>query len=344
MDNKYISSARIRQISFIAILVILGWILFRELQSFLPALLGAITLYVIMRKWMFSLVQARKWKPGLAAAVLMFISFLVILVPVWLVANLLSTKIGFAISHSSELIKGLENFIKGIEQQTGIELLNEKNLEAVSGFLAQKLPSVLGATFDTLTTIVIMYFILYFMLINGRYMERSVSNILPMHENNLNKVGKEVKNMVISNAIGIPLIALLQGVVGLIGYWLLGVKEPLFWFAITCITSMLPIIGAAFAYVPLGIIFFANGEVWRGFAMLIYGFGIIGTVDNVFRFTLQKKIGNIHPLITVFGVIAGISLFGFIGLIFGPLLISLFILLVKIYTQEFVPATEKEKK
>jgi len=343
MRNDYISSARIRQLSFIGILVVLGWVLFRELKAFLPALLGAITLYVIMRKWMLHLIHARKWKPGLAATLLMLISFLVILVPVWLVVNLLSSKIGFAISHSSELIKGLETFIKSIEQTSGVKIINEKNLDAAGGFIAQRLPSVLGATFDTITTIVIMYFILYFMLINGRDMEKSVAGMLPMHEDNLNKVGKEVKNMVISNAIGIPLIALLQGVVGLIGYWVLGVKEPLFWFAITCITSMLPIIGAAFAYVPLGIIFFANGEIWRGFAMLIYGFGVIGTVDNIFRFTLQKKIGNIHPLITVFGVIAGISLFGFIGLIFGPLLISLFLLLLKIYTQEFATAVEKEK-
>lgn len=336
MDNNFIGSGKIRQVSFIAILVILGWLLFRELQTFVPACLGAITLYVIMRKWMTQLVHDRKWKSGRAAWVLMLTSFLVIMLPVWLVINLLSAKINFAVAHSSDLIAGLEGFIKNIEQKTGYQLLNKKNLDAVSGFIAQKLPSVVGATFNTITTIVIMYFVLYFMLVNGKQMEKSVCDILPMHQNNLNKVGGEVKNMVISNAIGIPLIALAQGVVGLLAYWLLGVKEPMFWFAITCITSMLPIIGAAFAYVPLGLIFFANGEIWRGFVMLIYGFGVIGTVDNIFRFTLQKKIGNIHPLITVFGVIAGISLFGFIGLIFGPLLISLFLLLLKIYRQEFV--------
>jgi predicted PurR-regulated permease PerM len=99
---------------------------------------------------------------------------------------------------------------------------------------------------------------------------------------------------------------------------------------------MLPVVGAALAYVPLAIIFFANGSNWQGIFMLIYGFGVIGLVDNVFRFTLQKKIGNVHPLVTVFGVIIGIGLFGFIGLIFGPLLISLFLLLLKIYSSEFI--------
>jgi predicted PurR-regulated permease PerM len=173
------------------------------------------------------------------------------------------------------------------------------------------------------------------MLVNGRKMERVISDFVPMGDENTNKVGTEVNNIVVSNAVGIPLIAFLQGVVGLIGYFLIGVKQPVFWFVVTCITAMLPIVGAALAYVPLGIIFFAQGDNLRGVLMLGYGFGIIGVVDNIFRITLQKKIGNIHPLVTILGVIAGLNLFGFIGLIFGPLLISLFLLLVKIYALEF---------
>ena len=84
------------------------------------------------------------------------------------------------------------------------------------------------------------------------------------------------------------------------------------------------------------IIFFAKDETLKGTLMLIYGFGIIGTIDNVLRFSLLKRLGNVHPLTTVFGVIIGLKLFGFIGLIFGPLLISLFMLLLKIYGSEFL--------
>ena len=142
--------------------------------------------------------------------------------------------------------------------------------------------------------------------------------------------------MVFSNAIGIPLVAFAQGLVGLVGYLVIGVKEPFFWFGVTCIAGMLPVIGAALAYIPLIIIFFANDQTWQGIAMIFYGFGVIGTVDNVLRFTLLRKVGNVHPLTTVFGVIIGLNLFGFIGLIFGPLLISLFMLLLKIYSSEFI--------
>jgi predicted PurR-regulated permease PerM len=79
-----------------------------------------------------------------------------------------------------------------------------------------------------------------------------------------------------------------------------------------------------------------QGETGKGIALAIWGFGIVGLVDNFFRFFVNKKLGNIHPLITIFGVLVGVQLFGFIGLIFGPLLISLFILSLRIYSSEFI--------
>ena len=223
-----------------------------------------------------------------------------------------------------------------IEQRFDITIASEKNINQLGGTIAQSLPKILGATFNTLTTIVFMYFILYFMLVNGRKMEDSLYEYIPLRDENVSRLGKEVHTMVMSNAIGIPLIAFAQGLVGLAGYLIIGINEPFFWFGVTCITAMLPVVGAALAYVPMAIILFANDQSGKGIALLIFGFGIIGTVDNVLRFTLLKKLGNVHPLTTVFGVIIGLSLFGFIGLIFGPLLISLFMLLLKIYSSEFI--------
>jgi predicted PurR-regulated permease PerM len=98
---------------------------------------------------------------------------------------------------------------------------------------------------------------------------------------------------------------------------------------------MLPIIGVAFAYVPLAVVTYTSGEPMKALILLLYGFFIIGSADNVARMWLQKKIGNTHPLITLFGVIAGLKLFGFVGFIFGPVMISMVILLVRLYVKEF---------
>lgn len=338
---QYFDNNKMRQLSFILILLILGTVLFIQLRAFIPAFLGALTLYVLMRKWMFRMVYTRKWSPSASAALLMVTSFTIIMIPVWVIINMLTARIGFAIQHSSEILNSVTAFVSNIEHRTGFKLISEENLKSVGTFMAQNIPMLLGATFNTLTSIAMMYFMLYFMLINGKQMEKVCGEYVPMGEKNTNKVGKEINSMVASNAIGIPLIALAQGVVALIAYWFLGLEEPLFWFAITTITAMLPVVGAAVAYVPVSILFFAQGHTWQGIVMVIYGFGVVGTVDNLLRMVLNRKLGDVHPLITILGVIAGLGLFGFIGLIFGPLLLSLFILLIKIYSLEFVEKAPK---
>ena len=210
--------------------------------------------------------------------------------------------------------------------------MSERTAKTVAGTLK----NILTATFNSLTSVMLMYFILYFMLVSRNELERWAYNFVPLKEENVKTVGREMKSLVISNAIGIPLVAVLQGIVGLIAYLFLGVSDVWFWFAFTCISSMLPFVGSALAYVPLSIILFTQHHNWKAVILLIYGLVIIGTVDNVFRFILQKKMGDVHPLITVFGVVIGLNIFGFIGLIFGPILISMFILLVKIYMNEFM--------
>ena len=285
---------------------------------------------------MFFLTEKKGWKPIKAAWVLMLLSFFVILVPIGLLANIMYSKISYVVTHSSDLIASLKRMTDEISKNIGYEIVKKDNINQLGTRLAELLPKILGVTLNTVALISTMYFILYFMLVNGRHMEDSIYEYVPLKDGNVELIGKEVKRMVISNTIAIPLIAFIQGVVGLIGYLVIGISEPFVWFVATCITAMLPIVGAALVYVPLTIMLFMQGETGKGIAMGIWGFGLIGLVDNLFRFMLNKKLGDIHPLITVFGVIVGIQLFGFIGLIFGPLLISMFILLLKIYSTEFL--------
>ncbi|HEY6082005.1 MAG TPA: AI-2E family transporter, partial [Chitinophagaceae bacterium] len=123
-----------------------------------------------------------------------------------------------------------------------------------------------------------------------------------------------------------------------LGYWIFGVQDPMFWGIVTGFMSVLLVIGTAIVWIPISIYLFMSGMTWHGIGMLIWGILVIANLDNVFRLMWQKKIADVHPLITVFGVLIGIPMFGFVGLIFGPLVISLFILLLKIYWDEFALA------
>ncbi len=331
----YISNNTIRQLLFLSLIILLGVVMFVQLQAFLPALLGSYTLFVLLKRWMYMLTGRYKWKKSLAAGFLMLASFLVILLPIVLFINMMSAKINFVIQHSSDVVTAVQQVIHTYEKKYSIEIISENNLRNLTDWGSEALRRVLGATFNSLIGLAFAYFILYFMLINGRHMEKNLIEQIPMKNQNVLMLRHETNALVVSNAIGIPLIALFQGVLGLIGYLVLGVKEPLFWFTATCISSMMPVAGATLAYVSVAIMLFAGGMPVKGWIMLAYGFGVVSTLDSVFRLWLQKKIGDIHPLITAFGVILGINLFGFIGLIFGPILISLFLLMIKIYASEF---------
>lgn len=342
--NNTIDTNLIRQIAFIILIVFLGITLLRELWFFLSAFLGAVTFYVLMRERMFYLTEKKGWRRSTAAWVLMSLSFFVILVPIGLLGNIMYSKISYMVTHSAELLNTLKNAVFDLKKKIGYEIVNPNAINELGPYMGKLLPKVLGVTMNTLALIASMYFMLYFMLVNGRYMEDNLYEYIPLKDGNVELIGKEVKTMVVSNTIGIPLIALIQGLVGLIGYLIIGISEPFLWFTATCITAMLPVVGAAVVYIPLSIMLFAQGETGRGIAMTLWGFIFIGLSDNLFRFLINKRLGNIHPLITVFGVIVGIQLFGFIGLVFGPLLISLFLLLLRIYGNEFISKIREHRR
>lgn len=334
--NNRIDNNILRQIFFILLLLFLGVVLFNQMWFFFSAFLGAVTFYVLMRKRMFYLTEVKKWKPGAAAWTLMLLSFFIILVPIGLLGNILYSKISYVVVHSGEMLSSLKTVAATIKEKLGYQVIDPNSINKLGSYIAQLLPKVLNVTGNTLLQIVSMYFFLYFMLTNGRQMESSLYEYIPLKDSNVDLLAEEINRMVVANTIGIPLIAFIQAIVGLIGYLVIGIDEPWLWFVATFITAMLPVIGAGIIYGPLTIMLFVQGHTGKGIAMAVWGFGVIGLVDNVFRLLVNKRLGDIHPLITMFGVLIGVQLFGFIGLIFGPLLISIFILLLRIYGNEFL--------
>lgn len=330
------SLVSIRQISFYILLIFLGIFLIGQLNAFIPAFLGALTFHVLLSKPMNWLTDRKKWSPGLAATALLLFTIIVVLVPISMAFNIVYNKVGYAIQHSGNVMAGLTSLINQAEQRFQITLISDQNIEKIGLLFASILPKVVGATVDSLLTMVMMLFILFFLLSNNKAIQNWCLHHVPLQQENTRRLGKELNTLVLSNALGIPATALFQGVIGAIGYYFLGVKDVGFWMVVTCIASMIPMVGAALAWVPVALIFFAEGDTTRGIIMLVYGAVVMGVLDNVFRMSIQKKVGDTHPLITTFGVILGVKLFGFIGLIFGPIVIALFILLVKIYIHEFV--------
>ncbi len=171
-------------------------------------------------------------------------------------------------------------------------------------------------------------------------MEKSLNRIIPFKPHNIDTLAGETKMMIRANAMGIPIICIVQGICAALGYWIFGLDDWAMWGFITGVFAFFPLVGTMIVWVPLCIYLFSQGQNWPGFGLALYSLVVTGNVDYAARISFMKKIGDVHPLITVFGVIVGLKLFGFVGLIFGPLLISYVLVFVKIYMNEFADSHE----
>ena len=330
-----ISEVKIKQFFLLVVIIILGGLICFHLSLFVPSLLGAITLYVITRKYNIYLQEEKNWKPWIASMVIIVGTLVVLVLPIYFIADLLIEKLGNASAYMEKFNIFIDKIHDFIYSKTNIDILSKDNLDKLKDSVGKYSTSALSGTFNTITVIASMYFILYFMLEKPRLFERLMQSSAPLKKANVNLLGEKIRKMVMANAIGIPVVAIGQGIIALIGYLIFGAPSAILLFALTCVGSMLPIVGAAIIYVPVCIFMIAEGKVGPGLGLAAYCVIAVGLTDNLLRFTLLKKLENIHPLNTVFGIIMGINLFGFMGLIFGPILISITVLLIQVYRDEF---------
>lgn len=312
------------------------YLVIEELYLFLPGILGALTLYILSRANYFQLVYHRKWRKGWSAGLFILYYLLLIGLPVFLAVTLISPKINSFLADPNQTINSVKQSIATIQGKLGFTVISEASLSTSLSRLSAFVPTVLNSTANLITNLAIMLFVLYHMLINGSEMERMLSRIIPLKKDNINMLAAETKKMVRANALGIPLISIIQGATATLGYFLFGVQEWGLWGFLTGVFAFFPVVGTMIIWVPLVLYMYATGETGNATLLLIYSIVVTGNIDYIARITLLKKMGDVHPIITILGVIVGLGLFGFIGLIFGPLLLNYILVLFNIYMNEFI--------
>lgn len=327
---------QIKQILILSLLIALILLAIRELYIFLPGLLGALTLYILSRGSYFQLIYHRKWRKGWSAGLfLLGYMFLLILV-FYITAVLLGPKINRFLNSPVEIINQANEAIADLQRKTGFTFFTESSLSDILDRFAASIPKLLNDTSNLIINLAVLLFMLYYMLVHGKEMEYYLKRILPLKQSNIDILASETKRIVKASALGIPLISIIQGLTATLGYFLFGVKEFVLWGFITGVFAFFPVVGTMIIWVPLVIYIYASGDTWNATGLFFFSLIVTGNVDYLSRITLLKKMGHVHPVVTVLGVLIGLSLFGFIGLIFGPLLVNYIILLFRIYTNEFI--------
>lgn len=332
---SYFENEKLKQIVALSGIVILGSFIILSLTSFIPPFLGAIIMYIICSPLMNYLHVKKNMNKGFSIFLVILLSFLVILVPVFSIANVLISKLTHILSDNTVVFFRFHDANKYINDNFGFNIMTPENIVKVQEKLTAIIPNLLNQTFMIFADIAIMYFILFYLLYTEHHIKNRIIRMFPYKEENAELFAKELISQTYSNVIGAPLLAIIQGIFSIAGFYFFGLSEPIFWGIICGFLSFIPLVGTALVWVPAGLVQLSVGESWQGIGLLIYGAVVITNVDNVFRFVLQKKIADVHPLVTVFGVILGLNWFGLPGLIFGPILISYFLIMIKIYRLEY---------
>ena len=322
--------------SLIVIILFMGVIIFRQITPFLGGLLGALTIYILVRGQMNHLVEKRKLKRSISALLITAETIFVFLIPlgltVWMVAN----KLQDINLDPQTYIAPIQQVAEFIKEKTGYDVLGKDTLSFIVSILPRIGQIIMEGASSLAVNLFVMIFVLYFMLIGGKKMEAYVNDILPFNEANTQEVIREINMIVRSNAIGIPLLAIIQGGVAMIGYLIFGAPNILLLGFLTCFATIIPMVGTALVWFPVAAYLAISGDWFHAIGLAAYGAIVVSQSDNLIRFILQKKMADTHPLITIFGVVIGLPLFGFMGVIFGPLLLSLFFLFVNMFKKEYL--------
>lgn len=329
------SQERYFEITLLALILILGYAIISQTLGFLSGFLGAITLYVLLRRANFYL--SRKYSPRKSAWIITLILTFFILIPlslaVWYLINLAQTVSELDLKILIEKINRLNDLIY---EKTEFHILTSQSFAFMSSQATKIANMLLNGINNFAINIFTSILLLYFLLAGGMKMELYIKRLLPFADKNKREITQKINLIVRSNAIGIPLLALLQGIVAYIGYIIFNVDNALFFAILTGCASIIPIVGTMLVWVPICVILYFDGTLGNTIGLFIYCVIILAQCDNVLRMFLQKRMANTHPLITIGGVIVGIPLFGFMGVIFGPLLVALFLMLTNMFATQYI--------
>jgi predicted PurR-regulated permease PerM len=327
----------------LASIVILGCFILYSLSGLFSSILGAIVLFTIFRPVYKHFVDKKHWNKSLVTLSIIFTSLIVIVIPLMSLSIMVVNKIGSINHHTFNLQEWVTKIDDYAGQNFNQPHIAENTIQKLGVYATDLFPSIVGSAASIFITLLVMYFLLYFMFTQIKEFEAGLLRYAPFREQHALKFATALRDATYSNVLGQGIIAIVQGTLLANGFWIFGLPDPIFWGVIGAFISFLPVVGAPTLTIPAGIILIAEGHSLKGILLLAYGLLFIGNIDNVLRMIINKRIANTHPIISIIGVFIGIPLFGILGLVFGPLLLSYFLLLLEIYETNRMAADRLER-
>lgn len=347
---KRLKAEKFSRYFLLVVLIGTGLVFFNMIKIFLiPTILAAVfvTLFHPLYGWLLKLFRNNK---SLSSLVCCFILLLGLLTPVSIVANLVS---GEAISlyQTAEqkvqeiLQKGDERALKNIKEYKWVKKLHlneidwqsslQESVQAGTKLLATVLNKASKGTFQVLANLFLTFFAMFYFFRDGDKLIQRLKYLSPLADRYKEELFIRFTSVSRATIKGTVVVGLIKGVIGGLTFWIFGINSPILWGVVMAILSIIPMLGAWLVMYPAAVIMLVLGHIWQGIALFLISTLIISSVDNILQPRLVGRSSGLHDLLIFFSTLGGISVFGVMGFIVGPIIAALFVSILDVYSIEF---------
>ena len=328
------AAARFATILFYGVVLLLSYLVFRIFQPFLVPLSWAGVFVVFFYPW-HARLEARFGKTRAAALSTLLVA-LILIVPALLVMTAFVRE-GIDAARQFEQVRKEEQTPIFAYLQHGWDWLGrriplpvDKNpaellreiAQALGGFLALKAGSVVKNIAIFFFDLFVVVFAMFFLFRDAGVILTGLRSLLPFEETHRERLLGQARDLIYASVTASLIVAAVQGTVGGLAFAILGIGSSVFWGVMMAFFSFVPLLGTWIIWVPAAVWFMVDGHLWKGIALLIVGAAVVSSVDNLLRPWLLTGRSQLNALLVFIGVLGGISIFGMLGLVLGPIVIA----------------------
>ncbi len=328
-----------------AVSLAFAWIVWPFSGAILWGTVAAILFAPLYRR----LLKSMRQRCNLAAFSTVMIIVAIVILPLMLIGALLTQEAtrlyGRVQSGELDLVRILQQLFDvlpawatnlldhfGLASVSGVQEQLSSGLMKGSQFLAKQALNVGQTTFEFIVNLFVMLYLLFFLLRDGDVLSKRVRNAIPLRANQRQALIQKFTTVIRATVKGDMLVALLQGTLGGLIFWALGINAPLLWAVVMAFFSLLPAVGAGLIWIPVAIYLLATGAIWQSVVLVAYGALVIGLVDNFLRPILVGKDTKMPDYVVLISTLGGIATFGISGFVIGPVIAAMFIAVWDLFT------------
>jgi predicted PurR-regulated permease PerM len=339
---------RKNQARWIALMLATGiglYLCWQMLRPFVEVLAWATVLVIVF--WpVHRRLLARTKRPGTSALLSCLLVVFTILIPVTLITIALIHELsGFAENIKANVTALLDpnspvtgRFLRWLSQYVNIEPLRSQDfmaerLKGMGGAIAGRTLGFVGGLVGAVVEIFFAIFTMYYLFRDGNRIVNALPNMLPLERAQSEKIFARTREVISASVYGVLIIASIQGALGGLAFWILGLPSPLVWAVVMTLLSMIPMAGAFIVWVPAAIFLALSGFWVKALILTAWGTLVIGTVDNFLRPKLVGEKTKLHELFIFFSVLGGLKVFGVLGIVLGPVVLAITLALLDVFKQ-----------